>query len=197
MEIVIHRGLHLYHRENSIMAILIACMQYHWIEFDIIYIDNKWKLGHDINSYCIDYLEDLVPMLKNIKRTNNLIIDIKWDYLYSGDNIDQALIELQNILKNIPCTIYVQSIVNEIYYKLYDFFPNYSKGIVLPSCPSIIPEDADYIMADIHQWSKIELLRTTIPIFGYTCYNFEEFESLLKRDYNNILYGIVCDIPEN
>lgn len=199
MQIVVHRGFHLYNRENSIMAIMTASLFYEWVEFDVIYVEGVWRLCHDVKKLRT-VTEPVRELVKRImKRKCTFMIDIKWDFLYSDTReIETALAELSDILRPLQCTVYIQSIVHAIYSRLSTFFPAYQRGIVLPACPLQMPDDASYIMADIHQWDKAELNAcNNVPVFGYTCSTDDDMRCVLRNGYRDILYGIVCDIPEN
>lgn len=177
-----------------------ACLYYRWVEFDVLYMEGHWKLCHDSKKLRphTETIQEVVSALTRMQKKTKLIVDIKWDFLYNHpDDIDKALGELRKCLLPLQCSIYIQSIVPDIVYRLHHFFPNYPKGIVLPSCPLLKPETVDYIMADIHQWKREDIVHCHLPVFGYTCSTREDMNRFVQEGYKDILSGMVCDIPEN
>lgn len=204
VQIVVHRGVKNILYDNSMVGILAAIFQNRSCEFDILWVDGKWKLCHDfvsISAYhsCLtDLLSCLVQHRHLVK--NKLILDIKWDFIWNRqDVLSDAIHQLrQDLLGWEDYPFWLQASHPKVLEALIgQCFPDTWKlGMIVRSLTDMTAyqEFLHYAMVSLSDFSMEEILYLSqrFVLIGYTCHNIKELSKY--RHLFKHLKGIVCDV---
>lgn len=204
VEILVHKGFKDILYDNSMVGILAAVLKNKPCEFDILFVENRWKLCHDfhiLTKYNTD-LSELLLLFEQSKTPiqQKIIIDIKWDFINNRhDNLSNAIGQLKEILfnyKSIPFWIQASNskILESLLYHQFDSV--WKLGLIVYN-----KSDFDLYRKNIH-YAMISLLDFTIEeiqqmhkeclLIGYTCHNTNELSKY--KHLFKYLTGIVCDV---
>lgn len=204
-QIIIHRGYKNILYDNSLVGVLTAIFRHKFTEFDILYVNGKWKMCHDFHTLrqSNSDLTELLDILRNHKTNvrNNIIIDIKWDLSRNrNDNINDAIRllkdELINGLEELPIWLQASNpkILEELTrQRLQDtwmigFIP-LTIGLFNTHKHSI-----DYAMVSLADFTteQIREMSGIRHLYGYTCRNTDELDK--HKHLFPFFKGFVCDV---
>lgn len=193
--IILHRGC-LFLRENSFMAVVYPLSRGYWVEFDVLYADNKWRMSHDWQSLSVvsDDLEQFVRVLNDNPKLYRgcLLVDIKWDQTRNRhDKMDDAIKRLCAILEPLhKYPIWIQSSNNTI----LSYFQRWTRGYLCEDPHTHIPQTYDFITIDLLMFSPDDVERLTHRwkyIIGFTC---TDRSALCYYTHKfPMINGLVCD----
>jgi len=204
VEISIHKGFKDILYDNSMVGILAAVFKNKPCEFDILFVENKWKLCHDfkiLTKYNTD-LPELLMLMKKFKTSfqQNIIIDIKWDYINNrNDDLSDAIQQLKGILeeyKHIPFWIQASNpkILESLQHHQFDSV--WKLGLIIYNMGDfeLYKKSIHYAMVSLPDFTleEIQHMNKECLLVGYTCHNTEEL-SKYKHLFKYIK-GVVCDV---
>lgn len=180
MKIIAHRGI-LDYKENSVMGILVALQKLERVEFDVLFVKDKWVLCHDIKSYN-DHCEPFSALIETIQSARltkgQIIVDIKWDSLYNKKQ------SFQDKLNTLSAQIPVSMVDTFHWWFQVSSFQQVEdliqsplkgrKGVIVEDMPPKEQFGGDYFMIDISKFTPAEIktmsrLYPSIIMMGYTC----------------------------
>lgn len=181
VQVVIHKGFKNILFENSLVGILLAIFKHKFCEFDIMFVNNQWKICHDITvlsvyhtnfSVLLDYLKQYKHHIKN-----NIIIDVKWDFIHNHqDNLDFAILQLKELLNGMnDFPLWLQAshpTILSVFYK-YKFNIIWKIGLIV------------YTMMDFHQYKK----HFDYAMISMSDFNIDDIKTMYQE---KILFGYTC-----
>lgn len=201
VQVVIHRGFKNILYDNSIVGILLAIFKQQCCELDILFVDGQWKICHDFGVLSVFNI-NLSVLLKTLAQyrhrvKNNIIIDVKWDYINNrGDDMDYAIMILKSLLdKDLPfwlqaanphmLSVFIRHGLDHpwklgmIVYDLHQF----------DQCKFFV----HYVMIPMFDLSPQDIQTMSLEkmLYGYTC-NLSDIS--IYKHLLPYLQGIVCDI---
>jgi hypothetical protein len=156
------------------MAVVYPLSRGYWVEFDVLYVDNKWRMSHDWHSLSVvsDDLEEFVKVLVDNPKLYRgcLLVDIKWDKTKNrNDRVDDAIKKLRSILESLQQhPIWIQSSDNHI----LSYFSGWTRGYLCSDPHTHIPQTYDFITIDLLMFSPDDVDQLTKRwkyIIGFTC----------------------------
>ena len=204
VEIVVHRGFKNILYDNSMVGILAAIFKNKFCEFDILWIDGRWKMCHDFPSVSIyhSHLSDLLSLLKQYRHLvkHTVIIDIKWDFVWNRhDVLSTALLQLkQELLGFEDYPFWVQAPHPRVLEALVAHCgtETWKLGMIVPTVADFTAYHKliHYAMIAVSDFSMEEIISMSKQclLFGYTCHNTKELSHY--KHLFPYLKGIVCDV---
>jgi len=199
VEIFVHKGFKGILYDNSMIGILSAVFKNKPCEFDILFVENRWKLCHDFNILT-KYNTDLSELLLFFKNPQKIIIDIKWDFINNrNDNLSAAIHQLKEILqdyKHIPFWIQASNPAILKSLRHHEFDSVWKLGLIIYTMADfeLYKENIYYAMISLPDFTmdEIQHMNKDCLLIGYTCHNTEEL-SKYKHLFKYIK-GVVCDV---
>jgi len=204
VEIVVHRGFKNILYDNSMVSILSAIFRNKFCEFDIIWMDGRWKVCHDFPSLSIYHsgLSDLLSLLKQYRHLvqNTVIIDIKWDFVGNRhDVLSDAILQLKQELVGFedypfwlqaPHSCVLETLITQCGTETWKL------GMIVSTVADFTAHHKllHYAMIALVGFSMEEIMDMSKEclLFGYTCHNTKELSHY--KHLFPYLKGIVCDV---
>lgn len=204
VQIVVHRGVKNILYDNSMVGILKAVFQNRFCEFDILWVDGKWRICHDFRAISAYHscLTDLLLCLDQHRHLvkNKLIVDIKWDFVWNWrDAIADAIHQLrQDLVGWEDHPFWLQASHPKVLKSLLEqSLPDTWKlGMIVRSMSDMVDyhKSLHYAMVSLSDFSVEEIIYFSeqCAVVGYTCHNIKELSKY--RHLFPYLEGIVCDV---
>lgn len=204
VEIVVHRGFKNILYDNSMVGILAAIFRNKFCEFDILWMDGRWKVCHDFPSVSVYHsnLSDLLSLLKQYKHLvkHTIIIDIKWDFVWNRhDLLSTAILELkQELLGFEDFPFWIQTPHPSVLeaFVAHCGRETWKLGMIVATMADFTTYCGflHYAMIALSYFSMEEVISMSKQclLFGYTCHNTKELSHY--KHLFPYLKGIVCDV---
>lgn len=204
VQIVVHRGIKNILYDNSMVGILAAIFHNRFCEFDILWVDGKWRICHDfikISAYhsCLtDLLSYLIKYRHLVK--NKIIVDIKWDFVFNRhDSIQDAICQLlKDLMEWEDHPFWLQASHPRVLETIItqNCSSTWKVGMIIRSVSDLedYKEFLYYVMVSLSDFSIEEIiyLSKQCVVMGYTCHNIKELSKY--KHLFPYLKGIVCDV---
>lgn len=203
VQIVVHRGVRNIMYDNSMVGILTAVFQNLFCEFDILWVNGKWRVCHDfvaVSEYH-SCLTDLLSCLNQHRRLvkNKIIIDIKWDFVWNRSPIPDAIHQLrQDLVGWEDHPFWLQASHPSVLDALVDqsFHDTWKLGMIVRSLSELADYQKflHYVMVSLSDFSMEEILDLSqqYVLIGFTCYHVKDLSQY--KHLFQYLEGIVCDV---
>ena len=203
VEIVVHRGMKNILYDNSMIGILAAIFRNKFCEFDILWVNGKWKICHDFTSVSIYHsrLSDLLSLFQQYQHLirHHIIIDIKWDCVWNrNDSLTDAIQQLRQELVGFEeYPLWLQASHPRILEVLVTQCGNFWKlGMIVSNMHDffLYRDFLHYAMVSLPDFSSDEIITISqnCLVFGFTCHNTKELSQY--KHLFKYLKGIVCDV---
>lgn len=198
--VITHRGFRGVLRDNSITGIMLAVRKGKFCEFDVLYVEGVWKACHDFGALS-PYSADLEDLLILARAHNDIIVDVKWDWVWNRiDDLSSAIALLKTLLlrgDTVP-PFWLQACDPHVLKAMRDqgFHEQWKIGMIVSNTDQFDKhkDSMDYAMIPLHELrpEDVERMSKERELIGFTCRKPEQLP--LYKHLLPFIRGIVCDV---